>query len=203
MRKTSREPEGLHAPPAPEKQERLSPLLRTGEAEEKGHLHLSRVRVCVIFRTCVSRSFGALSGAVSIFGFYPVGCNVINTAVLEIRRGHCSDLVSYHPLSSSSSSPTSPMSLGLSPRWTEAELLVRERAKDVPMACRELGVWERQGDLASAMSRDRIPDGLEWWGGGGNKDIDLDQGTLEEKRNRVEIQYKIPPETTVSYSDRI
>lgn len=35
-------------------------------------------------------------------------------------------------------------------------------------------------------------------GGGGNKDIDLDQGTREEKRNRVEIQYKVPPEAAVS-----
>ncbi|PHJ25733.1 zinc carboxypeptidase [Cystoisospora suis] len=133
-------------------------------------------------------------GAVSIFGFYAVGCNVINTAYLEIRRGNCNNFVSYRRHSFSSSS--SHRSLGLNSEWTKAELLLRERAKEVPMACREMGVWERQGDLAAAMSRDRIPDGLEWWGGGGNKDIDLDQGTREEKRNRVEIQYKVPPEAT-------
>ncbi|CBZ50297.1 f14o23.7 protein, related [Neospora caninum Liverpool] len=123
-------------------------------------------------------------GAVSIFAFYPVGCNVLSHTELQIRRGRCEDLLSV--------SHSSRLGPELLPAWHAAEVLVREVGKDLPTSCRELGVWERQGSLAE--DRDRPPERFEWWGGGGNKDIALNQGSVEQKRNRVEIQYKIPPE---------
>ncbi|ESS30251.1 putative zinc carboxypeptidase [Toxoplasma gondii GAB2-2007-GAL-DOM2] len=132
-------------------------------------------------------------GAVSIFAFYPIGCNVLNDVELQIRRGRCEDLLTVSPsFPSSAASSFVPMVPELLPAWREAEMLVREKAKTLPVRCREAGVWERRGSVSE--DADLPPAEFEWWGGGGNKDITLNQGTAEQRRNRVEIQYKVPPE---------
>ncbi|KEP64264.1 UNVERIFIED_CONTAM: zinc carboxypeptidase, putative [Hammondia hammondi] len=131
-------------------------------------------------------------GAVSIFAFYPIGCNVLNDVELQIRRGRCEDLLTVSPSPSSASSSFAPLVPELLPAWREAEVLVREKAKTLPVRCREAGVWERRGSVSE--DADLPPADFEWWGGGGNKDITLNQGTAEQRRNRIEIQYKVPPE---------